>query len=108
MFIILQIFLLKAAFGRPFIKTFKRQIYSVGAQNIVSLLKMFSSIHFSNLSGMKSKRTNANRKVQKLENITWGISSDIPQFWLHHVTCLGHSRAKNIWWIIKANRCSYC
>ena len=63
MFIILQISLLKAAFGRPFLKAFKRQINSVGAQNIVSLFKMISPIHFNNIFGMKTKCANVNRKV---------------------------------------------
>ena len=35
-------------FGRPFLKALKRHSNSVGAQNIVSLFKMFSSIHFNN------------------------------------------------------------
>ena len=59
-------------------------------------LKMFSAIHFNNLLGMKTKRANVNRKVRKLGNITWGISSDIPQFWLHQVTCLDQSRSRKI------------
>ena len=57
---------------------------------------MFSFIHFNNLLGVTAKRANVNRKVRKLGNITWGISSDIPQFWLHHVTCLDQSRARKI------------
>ena len=40
--------------GDLFSKAFKRQSNSVGAQNIVSLFKMFSSIHFNNLLGMKT------------------------------------------------------
>ena len=83
-----------------FLALFKRQRNSVSAQNIINLLKVFSFIHFNNLLGIKAKRADVNRKVQKLGNITWGISSDIPQFWLHHVTCLDQSRAKNIRWII--------
>ena len=127
-----NIFYARPHFGEPFLKAFKRQVNSVRAQNIVSLFKMFSSIHFNNLSGMKTKRANVNRKVRKmgnqnsisvfqvftfihfnnllgikakranvnlkvrkLGNITWGIS-DIPQFWLHHVTCLDQSRAGKI------------
>ena len=81
-------------FGRPFLKAFKRRSYSVGTQNFVSLIKMFSSIHFNNLVGMKTKRANVNRKVRKLGNITLGISPDIPQFWLHHVMCFDQSRAR--------------
>ena len=70
----------KAAFWEPFLKSFKRQSNLVGAQNIVSLFKMFSCIHFNNLLGIKTKRANVNCKVEKLGNITWGISSDVPQF----------------------------
>ena len=62
----------------------------------LSLFKVFSFIHFNNLLGIQAKRANVNRKVRKLGNITWGISSDIPQFWLHHVTCLDQSRARKI------------
>ena len=92
-----NIFTQSLQFGRPFLKAFKCQSYSVGAQNIVSLIKMFCSIHFNNLVGMKTKRANVNRKVRKLWNITWGISPDIPQFWLHHVMYFDQSRArKNI------------
>ena len=83
-------------FGRRFLKTFKRQSNSVGPQNIVSLFKVFTSIHFKNLLRMKTKRANVNREVRKLGNITWGISSDIPQFWLHHMTCLDQSRVRKI------------
>ena len=83
-------------FGRPLLKAFKRQIKSDSAQNIISLLKVFSFIHFHNLFGIKAKRANINRRVPKLGNITWGISSDIPQFWLHHVTYLDQSRARKI------------
>ena len=57
---------------------------------------MFSFIHFNNLLGIQAKRLNVNRKVRKLGNITWGISSDIPQFWLHQVTRLDQSRARKI------------
>ena len=83
-------------FRRPFLKSFKRQRNSVSAQNIISLFKVLSLIHFNNLLGTKAKRANANRKVRKLGNITCGISSDIPLFWLHHVTCLDQSRARKI------------
>ena len=96
MFIILQIFFTRPRFGRPFLKAFKRQRNSVSAQNVISLFTVFSLIHFNNLLGIKTKRANVNRKVLKLGNITWGISSDIPQFWLHHVTCLDQSRARKI------------
>ena len=65
-------------FERPFLKAFKRQRNSVSSQNIISLFKMFSFIHFNNLLKIKAKRANVNRKVRKLGNITWGISSDIP------------------------------
>ena len=41
-------------FGRAFLKAFRRQNNSVGAQNIVSLFIRFSSIHFNNLLGMKT------------------------------------------------------
>ena len=83
-------------FGRPFLRAFKRHRNSDSAQNIISLFKVFSFIHFNNLVGIKAKRANVNRKVRKLENITWGISSDILQFWLHHVTYLNQSRARKI------------
>ena len=68
----------------------------MSAQNIISLFIVFSFIHFYNLLGIKAKRANVNRKVRKLGNITWGISSDIPQVWLRHVTCLDQSRAGKI------------
>ena len=48
-------------FGRPFPKAIKRQSNSVGAQNIVSIFKMFSSIHLNNFLAMKTKRANVNR-----------------------------------------------
>ena len=105
MFIILHIyiyiyfFFTRPRFGRPFLKLklFKRQRNSVSAQNIIiSLFKVFSFIHFDNLLGIKAKRANVNRKVRKLGNITWGISYDIPQFWLRHVTYLDQSRARKI------------
>ena len=91
-----NIFLQGRILGDLFLKAFKRQRNSVSAQNIISLFKVFSFIHFNNLLGIKAKRANVNRKVRKLGNITWGISSDIPQFWLHHVTCLDQSRARKI------------
>ena len=55
-----------------------KEILPVIAQNIISLFKVFSFIHFNNLLGIKAKRAKVNRKVRKLGNITWGISSDIP------------------------------
>ena len=70
-FIILQIFFFtRPHFGRPFLKAFKRQKNSVSAQNIISLFKVFSFIHFNNLLGIKAKRANVDRKVRKLGNIT--------------------------------------
>ena len=96
-FIILQIFFLQGrVLGDLFSKRFERQRNSVSAQNIISLFKVLSFIHFNNLPGIKAKRANVNRKVRKLGNITRGISSDIPQFWLHHETCLDQSRARKI------------
>ena len=89
-------FFTRPHFGRPFLKAFKRQRKSVSAQNIISLLKVFSFLHFNDLLRIKAKRANVIRRVSKLGNITWGISSDIPQFWLHHVTCLDQSRARKI------------
>ena len=83
-------------FRRPFLKAFTCQSNSVGAQNMISLFKVLSFIHFNNLLGVKVKHANVNHKVRKLGNMTWGISSDIPQFWLHHVTCLDQSRARKI------------
>ena len=91
-----NIFFTKPQFGRPLLKAFKRQRNSVSAQNIISLFKVFSFIYFNNLLGTKTKRANVNRKVLKLGNITWGISPDIPQFWLHHVMCFDQSRARKI------------
>ena len=88
-------FFTRPHFGRPFLKAFKRQRKSV-AQNIISLLRVFSFIHFNDLLGMKAKRANVICRVPKLGNITWGISPDIPQFWLYHVTCLDQSRACKI------------
>ena len=41
----------------------------VGAQNFVSLLKMFSSIYFNNLLGVKTKRANIDGNIGKLGNI---------------------------------------
>ena len=97
MFIILQIFCLQGRIlGDLFSKLFKRQRNFVSAQNITSLFRELNFIHFNNLLGIKAKRADVNRKVQKLGNITWGISSDIPQFWLHHVTCLDQSHARKI------------
>ena len=91
-----NIFCRRPHFGRPFLKALKHQRKSVSAQNIISLLKVFSFIHFNNLLRIKAKRANANRRVSKLGNITYGISSDIPQFWLHHVMCLDQSRGRKI------------
>ena len=97
MFIILQIFCLQGSIlGDLFSKLFKCQRNYVSAQNIISLYKVFSLIHFNNLLGIKAKCADVNRKVRELGNITWGISADIPQFWLHHVTCLDQSRARKI------------
>ena len=73
-------FFTRPHFGRPFLKSFKRQSSSVSSQNIGSLFKMLSCIHFNNLLGIKTNRANVNRKVRELGNITWGISSDLPQF----------------------------
>ena len=89
-------FSVRSHFGRPFLKAFKRQRNSVSAQNIISVFQVFTFIHFNNLLGIKAKCANVNRKVRKLGNITWGMSSDIPQFWLHHVTCLDQSRTRKI------------
>ena len=89
-------FLQGRVLGDLFPKLFKRQRNSVSAQNIISLFKVFSFIHFDNLLGIKAKRADVSRKVRKLGNITWGISDDIPQFWLRHVTCLDQSRARKI------------
>ena len=89
-------FFTRSHFGRPFLKAFKRQRNSVSAQYVISPFKVFSFKPFNNLFGIKTKRANVNRKVLKLGNITWGISSDISQFWLHHVTCLDQSRAGKI------------
>ena len=58
-------------FGRPFLRLLNVK---------ESLLKVFSFIHFNNLLGIKAKRAKVNRRVRKLGNITWGISSDIPNF----------------------------
>ena len=70
MFIILQIFFLQGrVLGDLFSKLFKRQRNSVSAQNIISLFKVFSFIHFNNLLGIQAKRANVNRKVRKLGNI---------------------------------------
>ena len=66
-----NIFFTRPHFGRPFLKAFKRHSKSVSAQNIISLLKVFSFIHFNNLFRIKAKRTNVNRRVPKLGNITW-------------------------------------
>ena len=98
MFIILQIFLHKGRIlGGPFSELFRRQSNSVGAQNIFSLFKMLSSVYFNDFVGIKTKRANVNRKVRKLGNITWGISPDIPQCWVHHVMCFDQLRVqKNI------------
>ena len=75
MFIILQIyiFLQGHVLGDLFSKHFKHQRNSVSAQNIISLFKVFSFIHFNNLLGIKAKRANVNGKVRKLGSFTWGI-----------------------------------
>ena len=75
-----NIFLTRPHFERPFLKAFKLHRNSVNAQNIISLFKVLSFIHFNNLLEIKAKRANVNRNVRKLGNITWGISSDISQF----------------------------
>ena len=59
----------RAHFGRPFSKLFKRQRNSVSTQNIISLFKVLSFVHFNNLRGIKAKRADVNRKVRKLGNI---------------------------------------
>ena len=69
----LNIFLTRPHFERPSLKAFKLQRNSVNAQNIISLFKVFSFIHFNNLLGIKVNRANVNRKVRKLGNITWRI-----------------------------------
>ena len=68
-------FFTRPHFGRPFFKAFKCQRNSVSAQNIISLFKVLSFIHFNNLLGIKTKHANVNRKVLKLGNISLGISS---------------------------------
>ena len=60
-----NIFFTRSHFGRPFLKAFKRQKNSVSAQNVISLFKVFSFIHFNNLRGIKTKRVNVNRKTGK-------------------------------------------
>ena len=47
-----NIFFTRPYFGRPFLKAFKRQRNSVSAQNIISLFKVLSFIHFNNLLGI--------------------------------------------------------
>ena len=91
-----NIFFTSCVLGDVFSKLFKRQRNSVSAQNFISLFKVFSFIHFENLLVIRAKRANVNCKVRRLGNITWGISSDIPHFWLRHVTCLDQSRARKI------------
>ena len=56
-------FFTRPRFGELFSKLFKRQRNSVSAQNIISLFKAFSFIHFNNLLGIKAKLANVNRKV---------------------------------------------
>ena len=51
------------------------------AQNIISLLKVFSFIRFNNLLGIKAKRAHVNRRVPKLWNITWGIFNNYSPKW---------------------------
>ena len=63
-FIILKIFFHKAAFWETF-----SQINSVGAQNISSLFKIFSSINFNNLLRIKA---NVQTLIAKFENISLG------------------------------------
>ena len=74
-----NIFFRRPHFGRPFLKAFKRQRKSVSAQNI-SLLKVFSFIHFNNLLRIKAKRANVSRRVSKLGNITWEYHLIFPSF----------------------------
>ena len=70
-------FFYKAAFWDLFSKLFKN---SVSAQNITSLFKVFSFIHFNNLLRIKAKRANVSRKVQNLGNITWEYHLIFPSF----------------------------
>ena len=42
-----------------FSKLFKRKRNSVSAQNIISLFKVLSFIHFNNLLGLKAKRAHS-------------------------------------------------
>lgn len=48
--------------------------------NIARWFKIFSL--------MKTERANIKRWFWKLGNITWGMSCNVPQLWVHHVTCL--------------------
>ena len=73
-------FLQGRVLGDLFSKLFIRQRSSVRAQNIISLFKVFSFIHFNNLLGIQAKRTNVNRKVRKLGNITWEYHLIFPSF----------------------------
>ena len=59
MFIILEIFIHKAAFWENVSQSFQTS-------------KNISSIHFNNLLGMKTKRNEKKKKKKKFEN--WGIS----------------------------------
>ena len=58
-------FFIRPHFGRPFLKAFKRQSNSVSAKNIISLFKVFNSIHFNNLLGIKAKRANEKSQSSK-------------------------------------------
>ena len=71
----------------------KSIVFIFGVKNIVSLLKML--VLFNLTIGTKTQSANVNGKVWKLANITWWISSDISQFWLHHVACLDQAREKH-------------
>ena len=64
-------------------------------KNIYSLFKTISSIQFKNT--IWDENWTCERKTQSLKigEYHLGISSDIRQFWLRHVTCLDQSRASS-------------
>ena len=95
-FIILQMFFLEGCILGDLFSKLLNVKENLSVLKILLVCSVFSSIHFNNLLGIKAKPVNVNRRVSKLGNITWGISSDIPQFWLHHVICLDQLCAHKI------------
>ena len=63
-----------------FLKVLNVKVILSALKILLVCSKWFVVLILKNFLGIKTKRAHINRKVQKLGNITWGISSDIPQF----------------------------